>query len=332
MDATLSLMLLFASTCVAAGALASLALSHTRSGRRGLKRLVETPASRVSGGAPDLIIDRPPQALDRLARSVGWTAERIWTVDRARGSRADQQDSASRAGAGKARIARARHDLISAGYRSAAAAQMFLVARVALPLVLVTGVLLAGGGITSAAVVAPLGLVSAELFLRRSIRQRQKAVRSGLPDAIDLFVICLEAGSTLEQALVKTADELALAHSVLADELRLVRAEMQTGKSKAEAFRRLAERVRLEEVRSLVAILVQTDRFGTSVVQALRTHAVSLRMRRRQRAEERAAKAGIKLVFPLVFCFFPAFYVIALGPMIVQFIHLFFETMVTQLR
>jgi tight adherence protein C len=332
MDSTLSLLLLFISTLVAAGTLASLALTHTAPGRRGLKRLTESPASIHPAALPNTILDHPPQTLDRLARAVGWTAEQIWAVDRVGVAVVEPAPTTTvRGGAGQATLARARRNLVSAGYRSAAAAQTFLLVRVAMPLVFAAAGLLAGG-FTTAALAAPVGLLLPELFLRRAIRQRQNAVRTALPDALDLFVICLEAGCTLDHAIVKTADELAFAHPVLADELRLVRAEMQTGKTKAEAFRRFAERSRLEDVRSVVAMLVQTDRFGTSIVQAMRTHAASLRTRRRQFAEERAAKAGIKLVFPLVFCFFPAFYVIALGPTIVQFIRLFFETLVPQLR
>jgi tight adherence protein C len=119
---------------------------------------------------------------------------------------------------------------------------------------------------------------------------------------------------------VKTSDELDISHPALAEELRLITTEMRAGKPRLEAFKNFASRTKVDEVRSLVAMLIQTDRFGTSVAQALRTHAEVSRTKRRQSAEERAAKIGVKLVFPLVFCLFPALYVAILGPAIVQYI------------
>ena len=122
----------------------------------------------------------------------------------------------------------------------------------------------------------------------------------------------------LDQAIVKASDELGIAHPALADELRLITTEIRAGKPRLEAFKNFAERTKVDDVRSLVAMLVQTDRFGTSIAQALRTHADDVATKRRQRAEERAAKLGVKLVFPLVFCLFPAFYVVMLGPAVIS--------------
>jgi tight adherence protein C len=159
-----------------------------------------------------------------------------------------------------------------------------------------------------------LGFLLPGVVLGRLIAARQKRIRKGLPDALDLMVVCVEAGSALDQAVVKTAEDLGLTHPDLAHELKLVNIEMRAGKPRLEALKNLAERTGVDEVRALVAMMVQTDRFGTSIAQALRTHADSLRTQRRQEAEERAAKLGVKLVFPLVFCLFPALFVVILGP------------------
>ena len=152
-------------------------------------------------------------------------------------------------------------------------------------------------------------------WLKRKIKARQKAIENGLPDALDLLIVCIEAGSSLDQAVVKASDELEITHPALAYELRLITTEIRAGKPRLEAFRNFADRTEVPDVRSLVAMLVQTDRFGTSVAQALRIHAETSRTKRRQRAEERAAKVGVKLVFPLVLCIFPSLYVVILGPL-----------------
>ena len=167
------------------------------------------------------------------------------------------------------------------------------------------------------------GFILPGFWLSQQIEKRGRVIRSGLPDVLDLLTVCLEAGCSLDQAILKSADELILSHKPLSDELTLVVNEIRAGKARAEAFRRFADRTRVDDVRSLVSMLVQTERYGTSVGQALRTQADLFRTRRRQRAEERAAKAGVKLVFPLVFCLFPAFYLITLGPAILQFIRVF---------
>lgn len=163
------------------------------------------------------------------------------------------------------------------------------------------------------------------LVLLRIISRRQKVIQNGLADALDLFIVCLEAGSSLDQAIVKASDELDVAYPALAEELRMLTVETRAGKPRLEAFKNFATRTAVDDVRALVAMLVQTDRFGTSVADALRTHAKTSRTKRRQRAEERAAKIGVKLVFPLVFCLFPAFYVVTLGPAVVKFYRVFFQ-------
>lgn len=169
-----------------------------------------------------------------------------------------------------------------------------------------------------AIVTAVLGYLLPDLVVSSRIRKRQKAIQNGLPDALDLIVVCVEAGSSLDQAILRASDELEIALPALAQELRTVTNEIRAGKPRVEAFHDLARRTQLEDVRALVALLTQTDRFGTSIAQALRAHAATSRTKRRQRAEERAAKVGVKLVFPLALCLVPALYVVCLGPVVVS--------------
>jgi len=175
-----------------------------------------------------------------------------------------------------------------------------------------------GPQLVLALLAAAVGYFLPTLWLGRAIEARRKEIRNGLPDAIDLLIICIESGSGIDQALNKVSEELALPYPALARELELVGVETRAGKPRIEAFKNFAERTKVDDVRSLVAMLVQTDRFGTSIGQALRTHAETSRTKRRQRAEEKAAKLGVKLLFPLVFCLFPAFYVLVLGPSMIR--------------
>jgi tight adherence protein C len=163
------------------------------------------------------------------------------------------------------------------------------------------------------------------MVLGRLTKRRQQQIRNGLPDALDLVIVCVEAGLSLDQAVLKASEELALSHPALADELQQVTNEVRAGKPRMEAFRNFADRTKVDDVRALVAMLIQTDRFGTSIAQSLRTHADTGRTVRRQRAEERAAKLGVKLVFPLVFCLFPAMYVVTLGPGAIRIIRVLIQ-------
>ena len=186
----------------------------------------------------------------------------------------------------------------------------------------------AGNGLLIAGFLAVLGYLAPGLVLSRKIEGRKRELQNGLPDALDLLIVCVESGSSLDQAVLKTAQELGVSYPQLADEFETLNIEVRAGKPRIEAFRNLASRTGLDDMRSLVAMLVQTDRFGTSVAQALRTHAVTLRAKRRQRAEEKAAKIGVKMVFPLVFFLFPAFYAVTLGPAVIQFSRVFFGQVV----
>jgi tight adherence protein C len=218
-------------------------------------------------------------------------------------------------------MSRLRRRLTQAGYPSFAAALWYSIAEIALPLILGVVTLMLLGvrtGLLPAAFVAVAGYVAPSFYVGYRVGQRQKLIRNALPDALDLLTVCVEAGSGLDAAVAKAADELRLSHPVLANEMALITTEIRAGKPRPEAFQNFARRTGVEDVRTLVSMLAQTDRFGTSVADALRVHAETSRTKRRQYAEERAGKVGVKLVFPLVLCLFPALYVVCFGPVVVQ--------------
>ena len=223
-------------------------------------------------------------------------------------------------------MGRLRRRLAMAGYTSPTAMVVFAFANLATPIVfgVVTATLLGvRQGWFFSLLAAAAGYLLPGMILSRKIELRKREIREGLPDALDLFIVCVEAGCGLDQAIVKASEELGLAYPALAYELRLITTEIRAGKPRIEAFKNLAARTRVDDVQSLVALLVQTDRFGTSLAQALRTHADTSRTRRRQNAEERAGKLGVKLVFPLVLFLFPALYIVILGPAVITFLRVF---------
>jgi len=165
-----------------------------------------------------------------------------------------------------------------------------------------------------------LGYLLPSMALGRLAKKRQHRIRLGLPDALDLLVVSVEAGLGLDQAMQRVGTELDFAHPELSEELRLINLELRAGKARVDALRNLAERTGVDDIISLVAMLVQTDKFGTSVAQSLRVHSDTVRTKRRQRAEEAAAKTGVKMVFPLVFCIFPAIWIVTIGPAVIKFI------------
>jgi tight adherence protein C len=223
-------------------------------------------------------------------------------------------------------MGRLRRRLAAAGYTSPWLAMAVAIAEIVTPLVVASVPLLVVGGrrgLLLAVIAGILGWLMPGLALDHLVRRRQRRIRNGLPDALDLLIVCVEAGNGLDQAIVKASEELDVSHPEVAGELRAINLETRAGKPRLEAFRNFADRTRVDDVRSLVSMLVQTDRFGTSVAQALRTFADVLRTKRRQRAEERAAKLGVKLVIPLVFFLFPALYVVTLGPAVIQYVRVF---------
>jgi tight adherence protein C len=218
---------------------------------------------------------------------------------------------------------RSRELLMMAGYREQRHVSLYhgirvLLAIVILIMFLATGIaehrfLFIVGGVG-------LAYIAPRFALKRMIAKRQMRIRLGLPDALDLAVICVEAGLGLDQALQRVGMEIKQAHPDLASELNLVGLEMRAGKPRPEALRNLANRTGVDDVRSLVAVLIQTDRFGTSVAQALRVHSDGMRTERRQRAEEQAAKTTIKMVPVLVLFVFPSMFIVSLGPALIQLI------------
>jgi tight adherence protein C len=152
------------------------------------------------------------------------------------------------------------------------------------------------------------------------VRRRQHAIGKGLPNALDLMVVCVESGLGIDQAMIQVSKELAVAHPEICEEFTQVNLEMRAGKPRADALHRMAERTGVEDVRKFVAVLVQTDKFGTSIAASLRGHADYLRTMSRQRAEEKAAKLAVKLVFPIFFCVLPSLFIVTIGPVMTRLV------------
>jgi len=220
----------------------------------------------------------------------------------------------------QAETSRTRAWLIQAGYREARHLSMYTASRILLALVGIAGVIVFSGVNSPLLMVGigGFGFFLPRFWLKRKIRARQHRITLGLPDALDLTVICVEAGLALDQALLRVGEDLRHLHPDLSSEFHMVNLEMRAGKPRVEALHGLAERTGVSDVRALVATLVQTDRFGTSISQALRVHSDSLRTERRQRAEEQAAKTTIKMIIPLVLFILPSLLVVTLGPAMIQ--------------
>jgi tight adherence protein C len=294
-----SLMGSFIAVALATGAIAYTVLDRQAPGRKRLRGEVtgRPVAARPSG--PGALTDRPTRTAERIASFVPKSPGEINKL---------------------------RRRLVRAGYHSLTAAIVFSVAELVLPLLLgIPLVLLVNWplGLVYGGLLAVVGFMLPSLVLGRLVEQRRLAITNGLPDVLDLLIVCLEAGCSLDQAIVKATEELYIVYPVLGEELKMLTAETRAGKPRIEAFKNLDARTRNDDVKSLVAMLVQTDRFGTSVSQALRTFAEVTRTKRRQRAEEKAAKVGVKMVFPLVLFVFPALYVVILGPAAIQIMKAF---------
>lgn len=221
-------------------------------------------------------------------------------------------------------VSRTRGWLIQAGYRDPKHVTLYFGVRVLFALLGLAGVILFRAANSPMLLVGipALGFFLPRFFLKRMIRERQTRIRVGLPDALDLTVICVEAGLALDQAVMRVGEDLRHAHRELSDEFHLLNLEMRAGKPRAEALRNLAERTGVDDIRALVGTLIQTDRFGTSIAQALRVHSDSLRTERRQRAEEQAAKTTIKMIPPLVVFVLPSIMIVSLGPAIIALVRI----------
>ena len=303
MEVTVAIGAVFVMVAVLVGSLALLVLERTAPERRRLNELLGGVGAggTAPGAAATTLTNAPSAAAQRAARMVPKSPKDM---------------------------GRLRRRMALAGYKNPYAAIVFSAVEIVVPAIGFIAVAWWQGltrGFLLAILAAMGGYLVPGLWLSRQIEKRKKQIRNGLPDALDLFIVCVESGSSLDQAILKASEELVIAYPALAEELRMIVTEVRAGKPRLEAFKNFAERTKVDDVRSLVAMMVQTDRFGTSIAQALRTHAETARTRRRQAAEEKAGKLGVKLVFPLVFCLFPAFYVVVLGPAVIQFLRVFIQ-------
>jgi tight adherence protein C len=230
-------------------------------------------------------------------------------------------------------VRRLRRRLIQAGYPNDNATTVYrvirLIAAVTFPLITFFIVTVVFGspvnpttiGVTILALI--YGLFLPSFYLSRMITKRKARISRALPDALDLMVVCVEAGLGLNAALQRVGREVELVEPSLSDELAITNREIRAGRARDEALRNLGARTGVDDLKSLVAMLVQTDRFGTSIADSLRVFADSMRTKRRQRAEELVAKAAIKLIFPLLLCIFPALFIVLMGPALIRIWDLF---------
>lgn len=305
MDITqLALVAVFTAVALLVGTVASMVLSRNTTGQRRLREAIDGPGASAS-------------VLPEFLPLTGEGPEDVW-------------DDLSKLLVlrSKKDLGRLRQRMLRAGIRYTGAPVIYSLVEMLLPLAL-------GGAAYALRLPAPptlwlvvaaaagVGFFAPGLWLEHRLALRRRQIENGLPDALDLLVVCIEAGSGIDQAILKTGEEISFAYPALGDEFRILNSEIRAGKTRVEAFKSLAQRTKVDDIRALSAMLIQTDRFGTSIGQALRSHADTSRTKRRQRAEEAAQKIGVKLVFPLVLCFFPAFYVVVLGPAIIQFVHAF---------
>ncbi|MGO9864756.1 MAG: type II secretion system F family protein [Terriglobales bacterium] len=268
----------------------------------------------------------PSSVLGSRLREIGWQRPKAEARPAMRERMQQALDPLSRAlPVSPSEVSKTRLWLIQAGYRSPQHVTIYRGLRVLFaalgflsvfsftrfesPLLLV--------GITA------FGFFLPRFLLKKKLQERQRRIRLGLPDGLDLTVICVEAGLSLDQAMMRVGQDLGTAHPDLSAEFHLFDLETRAGKPRVEALRNLAERTGVDDIRSLVGTLIQTDRFGTSVAQALRVHSDSLRTERRQRAEEQAAKTTVKMIIPLVLFVMPSLLFVTIGPAVIQLLHIF---------
>jgi tight adherence protein C len=298
---SLALLLVFASVALLAGLATSAVLNRGQVARRRLFGMESGPGAEQAVVSPggNLVADVQTDRQKRLAALVPKSPKEM---------------------------GRLRRRLAAAGFHGFTPLLVYSVAELACPILafsFVYFVLAVEPRWLFGLMAAGAGYLLPAFIVQRRLRLRQKEIRNGLPDALDLLIVTLEAGLALDQSMLKCSEDLTIAYPALAEEFRLVNIETRAGKPRLEALRNFAARTQVDDVRALVAMLVQTDRFGTSVAQALRTHAEEARIKRRQRAEEKAAKLSVKLIFPLVFCLLPAFFVVATGPALNEFVEFF---------
>ena len=295
---SISLVALFLCVALLSGLVATQVLGRMAPATRRLRDLSPNPAGTTAAGV--VLTETPDPTLERLSRTLPKSPKEM---------------------------TRLRARLASAGYYDLSSAIYYSTARFVVPVALAAPWLVLlniGDAWPLCLTFAGIGALVPDLWLRRKIKAHAKAITNGLPDVLDLLIVCIEAGSGLDQAIAKASEELELTHPALTRELRFISTEIRAGVARMEAFGNFAQRTQVEDVQTLVTMIQQTDRFGTSIARALRTHADTSRTKRRQRAEERAKKVGVKLVFPLVFCVFPAVYMVCIGPAVIAIYRAFF--------
>ena len=212
-----------------------------------------------------------------------------------------------------------RQRFIAAGLRGSSKMEVYFATRMMLPLLgVIGGSFVHGNTFFWCICLAGVGYLGPDIWLTRSVRARTKRLQRGIPDAIDLLVICVEAGLGLDQAILRVGQELAVSYPEINEEFTQINLEQRAGKARIDAWQSLADRTKLEEFKALVAMLTQTDRFGTPIVRALSRYSEELRTSRRQKAEEAAAKTKVKILFPLIFFIFPCIFIVLLGPAILS--------------
>jgi tight adherence protein C len=268
----------------------------------------------------------PSSVLGSRLREIGWQRPKTQVKPAIRERMQQALDPLSRAlPLSPTDVSQTRLWLIQAGYRNAQHVTIYRGLRVLFAALGFLSVFVFSGfgspllllGITA------FGFFIPRFLLKRKLQERQRRIRLGLPDGLDLTVICVEAGLSLDQAMMRVGNDLSHAHPELSGEFHLFDLETRAGKPRVEALRNLAERTGVDDLRSLVGTLIQTDRFGTSVAQALRVHSESLRTERRQRAEEQAAKTTVKMIIPLVLFVMPSLIFVTVGPAVIQLMHIF---------
>jgi tight adherence protein C len=221
----------------------------------------------------------------------------------------------------EAEVSVVQERLIRAGFREDSALKFFYGAKVIVPIILIVLAMVTGFAKQNPFFIyiacAGFGFIAPDFWLGRKITNRQAKIRRGLPDVLDMLVICVEAGLSLDQATARTAEELKQSQPVLSDELTVVALEQRAGSVRADAWKHLADRTGIDVVRNLVSMLVQSEQFGTSIAKTLRVHSDTLRTKRVQEIEEKAAKLSVKLLFPLVLFIFPSLFVVVLGPAVI---------------
>jgi tight adherence protein C len=224
-----------------------------------------------------------------------------------------------RARLGLAEDEKLRKRFVSAGLKGGSKLDLYFVARIMMPLAgIIAGTFVPSDTAFWCLAGAALGYLLPDIWLTRAVKKRQKRIRKGIPDAIDLLVICVEAGLGLDQALLRVGQELAISYPQMSEEFAQINLEQRAGKPRLEAWQGLADRTKLPEFTALVTMLQQTDKFGTPIVRALSRYSEEIRTERRHRAEEAAAKTKVKILFPLVLFIFPCLFIVLLGPAILS--------------